>query len=82
MRAARHATRLPVAVGSGVDPANIKQLWSLADVFIVGSYIKVRLPIPLLLFLHLERNGSVRASVTGCRVSGETHDLELSFARR
>ena len=41
VRAARGATRLPVAVGSGVDPINIAQLWPLADIFIVGSYIKV-----------------------------------------
>lgn len=39
--AARKATRLPVAVGSGIDPTNIVELWNLADVFIVGSYIKV-----------------------------------------
>jgi uncharacterized protein len=34
-------TKLPVAVGSGVDPTNIAALWPYTDVFIVGSYIKV-----------------------------------------
>jgi len=38
--AAKRATKLPVAVGSGVTPSNLRILASWADIFIVGSYIK------------------------------------------
>jgi len=34
------AVQLPVAIGSGLTPDNLPVLWDLADVFIVGSFIK------------------------------------------
>jgi membrane complex biogenesis BtpA family protein len=40
VRAVSSAVELPVAVGSGVTPDDLPRLWSLADVFIVGSFIK------------------------------------------
>jgi membrane complex biogenesis BtpA family protein len=40
VRAARAAVELPVAVGSGVTPANLPELWDDADVFIIGSFFK------------------------------------------
>jgi predicted TIM-barrel enzyme len=39
-REIRAATDLPVAVGSGLTPANLPDLWDLADIFIVGSFLK------------------------------------------
>jgi predicted TIM-barrel enzyme len=32
--------KIPVVIGSGVDPNNIRDLWNISDAFIVGSYIK------------------------------------------
>lgn len=40
VREVRAAVELPVAVGSGVTPANLPELWETADVFIVGSFLK------------------------------------------
>jgi len=34
------AVEIPVAVGSGVNLENLHDLWELADVFIVGSFLK------------------------------------------
>jgi hypothetical protein len=34
------AVELPVAVGSGITPDNLPDFWNLADVFIVGSFLK------------------------------------------
>ncbi len=38
---AKMASGLPVLVGSGVNPGNLRLYWDLADGFIVGSYFKV-----------------------------------------
>lgn len=35
------AVERPVAIGSGVTPDNLPALWNLADLFIVGSFIKL-----------------------------------------
>ena len=40
VRDVRGAVELPVAIGSGVTPQNLADLWEYTDVFIVGSYIK------------------------------------------
>ncbi len=40
MREVSAAVELPVAVGSGVTPRNLAELWDLADIFIVGSFLK------------------------------------------
>lgn len=40
LRQVRAAVELPVAVGSGVTPENLGDLWELADLFIIGSYLK------------------------------------------
>jgi len=32
--------QLPIAIGSGLDADNIEKLWDLADIFIIGSFIK------------------------------------------
>ncbi|MHC4444321.1 MAG: BtpA/SgcQ family protein [Planctomycetota bacterium] len=40
VREAGAAVELPIAIGSGLQPDNIQNLWELADIFIVGSYIK------------------------------------------
>jgi membrane complex biogenesis BtpA family protein len=37
----RGAVGVPVCVGSGVTPETLSELWPHADVFIVGSYVKV-----------------------------------------
>ncbi len=37
---ARHACSLPVLIGSGITATNIKDYWSFADVFIIGSFLK------------------------------------------
>ena len=37
----RKAVKIPVCVGSGVTPENLPDLWPHADVFIVGSFLKV-----------------------------------------
>ena len=34
------AVRLPIAVGSGITAENLPAYWELADIFIVGSFIK------------------------------------------
>lgn len=34
------AVEIPVAIGSGVTPDNLPALWPLADVFIIGSFLK------------------------------------------
>lgn len=34
------AVEIPVAIGSGITPDNLPVFWDLADVFIVGSFIK------------------------------------------
>ncbi|NLX15030.1 MAG: BtpA/SgcQ family protein [Phycisphaerales bacterium] len=36
----RSAVEVPVAVGSGITPDNLPDLWEPGDVFIVGSFIK------------------------------------------
>lgn len=41
LRSVRAATKLPVLVGSGADPAQVGALLTLADAVIVGSWIKV-----------------------------------------
>jgi uncharacterized protein len=40
VREASAAVELPVAIGSGITPENLPELWDLADVFIVGSFFK------------------------------------------
>jgi hypothetical protein len=40
LRAAREATRLPLAVGSGATPETLSDLFALADAVIVGSWFK------------------------------------------
>ena len=40
LREARGATELPILVGSGVTPENIKEIFEFADAAIVGSSIK------------------------------------------
>jgi len=40
LEAVRAATKLPVAVGSGVEPASIERLFRSADALIVGSTLK------------------------------------------
>ena len=40
LKVVKENTHLPVLIGSGVKPANIRQLNTLADGFIVGSYFK------------------------------------------
>jgi hypothetical protein len=40
LREVRGATELPILVGSGVTPGNIKQIFEFADAVIVGSSIK------------------------------------------
>ncbi len=40
LRQARAAVEVPVAVGSGITPENLPDLWEPGDVFIVGSFIK------------------------------------------
>lgn len=40
LKVVKENTHLPVMIGSGVNPSNIRQLSSLADGFIVGSYFK------------------------------------------
>jgi membrane complex biogenesis BtpA family protein len=37
----REAVDVPVCIGSGLTPDNLAGLWPHADVFIVGSYVKV-----------------------------------------
>lgn len=37
----RKTVRLPVCIGSGLSPENLAGLWPHADIFIVGSYLKV-----------------------------------------
>ena len=37
----REAVTIPVCIGSGLTPENLPSLWPHADVFIVGSYVKV-----------------------------------------
>jgi hypothetical protein len=37
---AKEAVKIPIAVGSGITPANLADYWSAADAFIVGSSIK------------------------------------------
>lgn len=37
----KRTVSIPVCVGSGLAPDNIPELWPYADVFIVGSYVKV-----------------------------------------
>ena len=36
------AVDVPVAIGSGLTPENLDRYWPIADMFIVGSYIKQR----------------------------------------
>lgn len=40
LRAAAGGSSLPILVGSGTTPGNLSAIWSLAQGFIVGSYIK------------------------------------------
>ncbi len=40
VRVVRAAVELPVAVGSGITPENLAELWDPADVFIIGSFLK------------------------------------------
>ncbi len=41
LRAVRVATRLPVAVGSGTTPDNVRSMFEFADAVIVGAWLKV-----------------------------------------
>ncbi|MFH1747537.1 MAG: BtpA/SgcQ family protein [Planctomycetota bacterium] len=41
VRTVRQAVQVPVCIGSGLTPENLPSLWPYADVFIVGSYLKV-----------------------------------------
>ena len=40
VRAVRTATKLPLAIGSGTTPANIRETFEYADAVIVGSWYK------------------------------------------
>lgn len=40
VREARAAVELPIAIGSGITPDNLPELWEPGDVFIVGSFLK------------------------------------------
>lgn len=40
LRQTSAAVELPVAVGSGVTPQNLREFWPLADLFVVGSFYK------------------------------------------
>lgn len=40
LAAVRAATHLPIAIGSGITPANMADYWRDADIFIVGSWYK------------------------------------------
>ncbi|MBC8202192.1 MAG: tryptophan synthase subunit alpha, partial [Planctomycetes bacterium] len=40
LREVRGATELPILVGSGVTPENVKEIFEYADAVIVGSSIK------------------------------------------
>jgi membrane complex biogenesis BtpA family protein len=40
VRNVRDAVRIPVVVGSGITPDNLRDYWSVADAFIVGSCFK------------------------------------------
>lgn len=40
-RTVRDAVPIPVCIGSGLTPENLPGLWPHADVFIVGSYVKI-----------------------------------------
>jgi uncharacterized protein len=40
VRAVREAVKVPVLVGSGVEPAQVEELFASADALIVGSWIK------------------------------------------
>jgi len=40
VRQASAAVELPIAVGSGLTPGNLADLWNVADIFIVGSFLK------------------------------------------
>lgn len=42
VRAVRQATKLPLAVGSGTNPDNVRELFEYADAVIVGSWYKHR----------------------------------------
>ena len=37
---AKSASCLPILIGSGLSPENLKNYWKLADGFIIGSWIK------------------------------------------
>ncbi len=39
--AVRQAVSVPVCVGSGLTPGGLPELWACADIFIVGSFLKV-----------------------------------------
>lgn len=41
VRTVRNAVEVPVWIGSGLTPDNLPTLWPHADVFIVGSYLKI-----------------------------------------
>jgi hypothetical protein len=40
LQAVRKASSLPILIGSGITPENIRSFWELADSFIIGSYFK------------------------------------------
>lgn len=40
VRQAGAAVELPLAIGSGLDPHNLLELWESADIFITGSFLK------------------------------------------
>ena len=40
LRQVSSAVELPIAIGSGLTAENIPEFWDLADIFIVGSYLK------------------------------------------
>jgi len=40
VKAVKHAVKIPVIIGSGIDAGNIHEYWDFADAFIVGSSLK------------------------------------------
>jgi hypothetical protein len=40
VKAVKHAVKIPVIIGSGIDAGNIHEYWNFADAFVVGSSLK------------------------------------------
>ena len=40
MQCVKEAVGVPVAIGSGLTPENLARYWPIADLFIVGSFVK------------------------------------------